>query len=128
LNFSKRNDTIYIDIEGDYKNWTDLIDIMLSCENILTSSLHGVILSDSYNIPNLWFKATDGITGDGFKFRDYYQSVKKNVIQPLDLNLYISIDQIDKRLEKWLPINFNYTDFLRSFPYQNLLRKNIFNN
>jgi pyruvyltransferase len=85
-------------------------------------------LSDSYNIPNLWFKATDGITGDGFKFRDYYQSVKKNVIQPLDLNLYISIDQIDKRLEKWLPINFNYTDFLRSFPYQNLLRKNIFNN
>jgi pyruvyltransferase len=126
LQFSKRDDVIFIDIEKDYDNWTDLIDIMFSCENVLTSSLHGVILSDSYEIPNLWFKATDGVTGNGFKFRDYYQSVNKTITEPLDLNSDSSISSINQRLSGWKAIDFDYKKLIDSFPYQELLIKSKF--
>lgn len=45
-----------------------------SCERILSSSLHGLILSDSLGIPNLHIKVTDNLRGDGFKFDDYYSA------------------------------------------------------
>jgi hypothetical protein len=44
------------------------------CENILSSSLHGLILADSLGIPNRWLKAFGEVIGDGFKFRDYYSA------------------------------------------------------
>jgi pyruvyltransferase len=125
--FSKRDDTLLIDIEGNYNKWTDLIDLMLSCENILTSSLHGVIISDSYQIPNVWIKATDGVTGNGFKFRDYYLSVNKDHKFPLDINVDKDTKQINSCLLKWTKIDFDYRKLLNSFPYQNLLNKMILN-
>ena len=45
-----------------------------SCERILSSSLHGLIISDSLGIPNLHIKVTDNLLGDGFKFDDYYSA------------------------------------------------------
>ena len=45
-----------------------------SCERILSSSLHGLIISDSLGIPNLHIKVTDNLRGDGFKFDDYYSA------------------------------------------------------
>ena len=45
-----------------------------SCKYILSSSLHGLIVSHAYGIPALWIK--DGyIETDGFKFSDYFASV-----------------------------------------------------
>lgn len=49
------------------------------CENIVSSSLHGLILADSLGIPNRWIELNHGpetITGGGFKFRDYYSIYK----------------------------------------------------
>lgn len=45
-----------------------------SCRRILSSSLHGLIISDSLGIPNLHIKVTDRLMGDGFKFDDYYSA------------------------------------------------------
>ena len=64
-------DSIIIDVESEPSQF--LSDI-LSCECIISSSLHGLILSDSYCIPNRHVKASDNLSGDGFKFRDYYSS------------------------------------------------------
>jgi hypothetical protein len=44
------------------------------CENILSSSLHGLILADSLRIPNRWLRAFGEVLGAGFKFRDYYSA------------------------------------------------------
>lgn len=41
------------------------------CENILSSSLHGLISADSLGVPNRWIHLSPLLGGD-FKFRDYY--------------------------------------------------------
>jgi len=81
----------YIEIKENYKNENDVlvinlmcnsveevIDKMLSCEKIISTSLHGVIVAHSYKIPALWFKYSDKLAGDDVKFYDYYESVGIN--------------------------------------------------
>ncbi len=43
-----------------------------ACEYVLSSSLHGLIISDSFGIPNMHIKVSEKLLGDGFKFQDYY--------------------------------------------------------
>ena len=45
-----------------------------SCDTIITNSLHGLIVSDSFGVPNLHVKIASKMLGDGFKFEDYYSS------------------------------------------------------
>lgn len=52
----------------------DFIKELLDCRAILSSSLHGLILSDSYAIPNLWVRFSDKVLGGDFKFLDYYST------------------------------------------------------
>ena len=42
-----------------------------SCEVILSSSLHGLVVADSYSIPNAWAVITAKVIGHGYKFHDY---------------------------------------------------------
>jgi len=54
-------------------NWKSVINAICSCKYIISSSLHGLICSDAYNIPNLWLDEFNLQEGD-FKFKDYFQS------------------------------------------------------
>jgi pyruvyltransferase len=47
------------------------------CEYILSSSLHGIIIADSYGIPAYHIELSDKIIGGQWKFKDYYESVKR---------------------------------------------------
>lgn len=62
---------------------------LTSCKYILSSSLHGIILSHAYNIPALWIKH-GYIDTDGFKFYDYFSSV--------DISIYEGIVDFDSFL------------------------------
>lgn len=42
------------------------------CEVIISSSLHGAVVADSFGIPNILVKISNIPIGDGFKYRDYY--------------------------------------------------------
>jgi len=49
---------------------------ILSCNRIVTSSLHGLIIADTYGIPNA-FLASNTPKGGIFKYLDYFASVNK---------------------------------------------------
>lgn len=51
--------------------WKELIDQVLQCEEIVSSSLHGLIVAEAYGIPAEWAVWGDKIIGGEYKFRDY---------------------------------------------------------
>lgn len=53
-----------------------VLDDMLSCKKIVSSSLHGLIVADAYGIPNAWL-ASGSPRGGEYKFIDYFASVDK---------------------------------------------------
>jgi len=96
--FRNRQDVKIINIL-DHPN--KVIDDIKSCEKIISSALHGIIAADSYGIPSKWIKLSDKVAGDGFKFRDYFASVKRTDIEPLYLNPELkTADSILKSIEK----------------------------
>lgn len=52
-----------------------VLEEILSCEKIISSSLHGLIVSDAYGIPNLRLITDNPLHGGDFKFDDYYMSL-----------------------------------------------------
>lgn len=58
---------------------TDVIERIASCERILSSTLHGLIMSDLYEVPNAWIRFSTNICGGDFKYLDYYQSLNGSV-------------------------------------------------
>lgn len=73
-------------------NVTAFMDDICSCEYILTTSLHGLILSHTYGVPALWMRK-NWIGSDGFKFRDYFSSVSMDYQDPLNADCVASMNQ-----------------------------------
>ena len=55
------------------------------CECILSSSLHGLVFSDSYGIPGRQIILSDNVIGGVYKFRDYYSCYNMELPRPIDL-------------------------------------------
>lgn len=100
----------------DYKDWKTVIDEICECEYIISSSLHGLIIADAYNIPNLWIKLSDNIIGGEFKFLDYFSGVSRLTDHPLLIKEDTTIDEIMKALSEYLPINFDSQKFISVAP------------
>jgi len=66
---SKYSESVIIDVR---EHPLKVVSDIASCETIVSSSLHGLIVADSFHIPCIHLKITKDIKGDGFKFDDYY--------------------------------------------------------
>ena len=86
-------EVLIIDL-AHYNHWTDVIDKICSCEKIASSSLHGLIVSDAYGVPNSWVELSGKISGGYFKFRDYGVSVGRMMTDPLRLTSFEDIVQL----------------------------------
>jgi len=89
---------LIIDINSGIKKVTREI---LSCRKIASSSLHGIIISDAYNIPSVWIEFSKKVKGEGFKFRDYFLSVKRNDHKPLKINDKTTLDEIGSKFKQY---------------------------
>ncbi|WP_445384806.1 polysaccharide pyruvyl transferase family protein [Robiginitalea sp. IMCC44478] len=74
---------LFIDITD---NIEVVIDNILSCRKIVSSSLHGIIVGHAYQIPSSWVTFSNKIYGDNVKFFDYYESVNIEDANPTDLS------------------------------------------
>lgn len=70
------------------------INDVLSCDYIASSSLHGLIIADAYNIPSAWIELSNKLNGEGFKFRDYFMSVGRTDMLPLIVNVTTTINDV----------------------------------
>ncbi|MBF9149655.1 polysaccharide pyruvyl transferase family protein [Novosphingobium jiangmenense] len=73
-------DARVIDICGGIE---EVIEQIVACDRIISSSLHGIICADAYGVPAIWLHASDKPVGDGFKFRDYFSSVGRPDRDPI---------------------------------------------
>lgn len=90
----KYADEILIIDLAHYKKWTDVIDQICSCERILSSSLHGLIVSDAYQVPSCWIELTGKISGGYFKYLDYSASVNRNHSTPIRIDKIADVEDL----------------------------------
>ena len=76
-------DTILINPQTSVSMIEPFIDKVLSCEKIISTCLHGTIVSHAYNIPVKWYRNSDRLCGDDVKFHDYFESQGIVGITPL---------------------------------------------
>ena len=113
--FENHNDCLIINILIG-QNYKGLINQMLSCDYIVTSSLHGLIIAHSYNIPVLWVKYSVELEGGRFKFDDYLHSVGKQNINPLFVNKNYKIEEYIALMDSE-KIYFDYRKLLNTCPF-----------
>ena len=65
------------------------------CELIISSSLHGIVVADSLNIPNVWIELSNKVIGEGFKFRDYNSAIDYEQ-HPLRVTSYTKMAELKK--------------------------------
>jgi pyruvyltransferase len=70
-----------------------------SCSLVLSSSMHGLIISDSYSIPNYWI-SLNALTGGEYKFNDYYSlyGEKPPLLNTMEA---LSSDKIEELISKY---------------------------
>jgi pyruvyltransferase len=88
-------DVLFIDPKDTISNYIDKLN---SCENILSSSLHGSVMSDSYKINNGMFQTSISkkslhLNKGSYKFKDYFSAFNQPPPPVLDLNEKTTIEQ-----------------------------------
>ncbi len=71
-----------IDITDDL---FDVVDQLVACDEILSSSLHGLVCAEAYGVPSRWIRLSDRPAGDGFKYHDFYSAIGKRDKAPADV-------------------------------------------
>lgn len=92
---------VFIDVQQSPER---VIKEITSVSAIISSSLHGLIIADSFGIPNFWAPLSKRV--GQYKFDDYFSGVsreKEDVLLPEGFNT--SLKDLNDRIEKWMPIH-----------------------
>lgn len=94
-----------------------LIDEFLECENIISTSLHGLVIADAYQIPTLWIKVSNLIPGNDFKFHDYHASINSNISSAAELDGSQTVSELADRCER-RKLDIDLDNLLAHCPYR----------
>ena len=53
------------------ENFDKYIYDVMSCERVVSTSLHGIIIANAFGVPAAWWRFSDSLMGDDIKFIDY---------------------------------------------------------
>lgn len=112
--FDRKRGVRMIDLRLNGESFNEMesiINQICSCQCIISSSLHGLIIAHAYGIPGIWCEFSDMVIGEGFKFKDYMSAhgVEENTIPYLNLknsNKVPDISEIESVAKDFL-INSN---------------------
>lgn len=104
---------------GQYKHWHDIIDQVCECEIILSSSLHGLIIAEAYNIPNVWIEFGKPLIGEHFKFHDFFMSIHRDREKPVSIDkMDIPFAEIESEVAKWERGKIDLAPLIKACPFK----------
>lgn len=111
------NSTIKI-IDVSQQDPYGFINDILSCEKIVSSSLHGIITADAYGIPAKWIKLSDKLHGGDFKFLDYFLSVKRKDTEAFVINSNTSLEELNLLFNETYTIQIDLDELIQACPFK----------
>ena len=109
-----RDDLLIINMR-DINPWNKVIDQIIQCEQIVSSSLHGIIVADAYQVPNRWIEFEGG-EQKAFAFHDYLQSVGHDVEAPIVVDSETKIEDLIAHC-KWEPLKIDLDLLMSVCPF-----------
>lgn len=95
--FVDENDKLFDFVKNNADDYTiisprstpaEVVKQITECRLVLSSSLHGLIVADSFSVPNIHMPISDMVHGGDYKFRDYYSSIDREYQQFNKNDLY----------------------------------------
>lgn len=107
---------IIIDVNRDSLS---VVDLIASCKKIISSSLHGLVVADSYKIPNNWVSFEDSTIIPKFKFDDYYLGTNREIKEPIVVNSSTDIKKLFEEIQ-FEKYEWDSRKFMDACPFNNL--------
>ena len=121
LLFEKR-----VKIISVYQHPETFIDELVQCEYVISSSLHGLILADAYDIPSLWICPSDHLNNTtSFKYLDYLGSIESSQQERIVITPQTKVKDIMPKLQIISKKKINLVPLLESCPF--ISSKMLFN-
>lgn len=74
-----------IDVQDDLET---VVDAIFSSTVCISTSLHGLIIAQAYNIPWIWLEIVDNnLGGDDFKFNDFFSTIDKSQVAHVKIKM-----------------------------------------
>ena len=115
--YSRNSEIKVIDIRH-YQHWHDFVDDIVECEAVATSSLHGLIMAQAYNVPNVWVEFREGEKRDPFKYHDFFCSIGKTDEHPLLLSEETDLQLVFDKLRTWRPGHLDLQPLIDAAPFK----------
>lgn len=120
--FRKDPSVLFIRMEG-YSHWHKVIDQICSCEYIASSSLHGLIMAETYDIPNLWIELSNELMGGHFKFHDFFLSLNADRKAPYTISRTTSLNDILNTKSAYHKGHIDLQPLIDAAPFKIILKK-----
>jgi pyruvyltransferase len=107
---------LFIDVFWDIER---VVDAMMRCRRIASSSLHGLILADAYQLSSRWVNFAGSDLGvQSFKFLDYLASVRRPEMEPILVDDRVSAPKLFDAIEERESIIPNLDRLMEACPFR----------